>query len=53
MRLNPAERAYPSFNDPPHDRPVLSMSGEKRAFGILVAVIGSLVSVSALLMLVH
>jgi hypothetical protein len=42
MRLYPAEKAYPNFNDQPHERPVLSYSGDKRALAILAGVMGSL-----------
>ena len=49
MRLNPAEKNWPSFNDTPHERPVLAYDGEGRALAWLVGVFGGLTVLSAIL----
>lgn len=53
MRLNPAEITYPSFNDKPHDRPILVYDGEGRALVILVAAISGLTMLSLILAWLH
>ena len=49
MRLYPAEKAYPNFNDKPHARPILTYSGEKYAIAMLAGVLGALAIVSVIL----
>ena len=39
MRLYPIEKTYPSFNDKPHERPILTYSGEKVPVAILAGVL--------------
>ncbi|MFN8475816.1 MAG: hypothetical protein U0822_26790 [Anaerolineae bacterium] len=47
------ERYYPSFNDSPHSRPVLTDGGTARAFAILVGVLGGLTGLATLLTLLR
>ncbi len=48
-RLNPTEKYYPKFYDRPHDRAILSYSGEARAAMIFIAVIGGILALAGLL----
>lgn len=49
MRLYPAEKNWPSFNDSPHERPYLTYDGEARAFAWLVGIFGGLTVLAAML----
>lgn len=44
-------RVYPSFNDAPHERPILSLAGTNRAILILGGLLLAMVGFALLLML--
>ncbi len=48
MRFYPAEKAYPNFNDKPHERPILTHTGEKYA----VAILAGLLTILAIVLLI-
>lgn len=53
MRLNPSEKIYPSFNDQPHERPVLSNAGMNRTLLALAGIVGGTGLLAVAVSLLH